>query len=183
MGIRGGQTHNEGSAKLARQYCCSAVRPACLSHSLTLPRRSPRTGAQRARVLQETMGIDTGSDSVRNFEERGAHARPLQTRNAIDSRVAEYVASVSRSNPSSPNTRADAAPTTTAMTAPHHYFSSSDGMRAPRMRMAPSAVCTATGADPRASRQTTQAAEPLRGLQVSHTRRGSIEHGVGSDMI
>ena len=88
------------------------------------------------------MGIDTRSDTVRPFEEGGAHVRPLQPRNPIDNRVAEYVASVSRTNPgsaaSSPNTRADASPSTTAMTAPHHYFSSSYGVRAPRVLMAPS---------------------------------------------
>ena len=80
------------------------------------------------------MGIDTRSDTMRPFSlDDPRPPTPARTSVAVDGRVAEYVASVSKSNsPSSPNSRTDAAtaPMSTAMTTPHHYFLS-DGMCPP----------------------------------------------------
>ena len=91
-------------------------------------------GGERARILQETMGIDTRSDTMRPFSRDDSRPpTPARTSVAVDDRVAEYVASVSTSNsPSSPKSRTDAAtvPMSTAMTASHHCFLS-DGMCAP----------------------------------------------------
>ena len=86
-------------------------------------------GGQRARILQETMGIDRRSDTMPSLDDTDAYARP-PTRPSVDSRVVEYVASVSKSNSSSPNSRTDAVtvPTSSAMTAaPRHWFLS-DGI-------------------------------------------------------